>query len=313
MVEVHMITVISVAAAIVIVFFLKTMFVVDQQTVKVVERFGRYKKVAQAGLGFKIPLVDKIAGTVDLRIQQLDVEVETKTKDNVFVTIISSVQYFVIGNKSSDVYKAFYKLSDPDSQIKSYVFDVVRAKVPKMTLDNVFENKDDVAIAVKEELTETMQDFGYGILKALVTDINPDDKVKVAMNEINASERQKVAAANLGDAAKVKMIKEAEAEAESKRLQGEGIANQRKAIIDGLKKSVEEFQDSVPGTGAKDVMSLVLMTQYFDTLKEIGSSSKSNTILMPHTPGGMGELEAQLRQAIMTANIAANSAKDIKK
>lgn len=296
--------VISVIAVLVIIVVLRSIYIVDQQTVKVIERFGKYLKVSPAGLGFKIPLVDRVAGTVDLRIQQLDVEVETKTKDNVFTNITSSVQYYVIGNEPADVFKAFYKLSDPKSQIKSYVFDVVRAKVPKMVIDDVFENKDDIAIAVKEELAETMQDFGYGILKALVIDVNPDETVKAAMNEINTSQRKKVAAANLGDAEKIKMIKTAEAEAESKRLQGEGIANQRKAIIDGLKKSVEAFQDSVPGTAASEVMNLVLMTQYFDTLKEIGASSRSNTILMPHTPGGMGELQSQLRQTIMTATLA---------
>jgi len=283
---------------------LRSIYIVDQQTVKIIERFGKYLKVSPAGLNFKVPLVDRVAGTLDLRIQQLDVEVETKTKDNVFTNITSSVQYYVIGNEPSDVFKAFYKLSDPKTQIKSYVFDVVRAKVPKMVIDDVFENKDDIAIAVKEELAETMQDFGYGILKALVTDVNPAETVKAAMNEINTSQRKKVAAANLGDAEKIKMIKAAEAEAESKRLQGEGIANQRKAIIDGLKKSVEAFQDSIPGTAASEVMNLVLMTQYFDTLKEIGASSRSNTILMPHTPGGMGELQSQLRQTIMTANLA---------
>lgn len=289
--------IVAIVVALLIIF--DGVFIVRQQTSAVVERFGRFKRIAPAGLNFKIPLVDRVSGRLSLRIQQLDVKIETKTKDNVFVNVIVSVQYYVLPSKVVD---AFYKLQDPQGQITSFVFDTVRARVPSMILDDLFEKKDEIAMAVKSELDAVMDDFGYGIIKALVTDIDPDAKVKQSMNEINAAQRLREAAVQQAEADKIRVVKAAEGEAESKALQGQGIANQRKAIIDGLKESVQNFNKSVNGTSAEDVMNLVLMTQYFDTLKEIGLSSKSNTILIPHSPGGMGDISEQMRNAIITAN-----------
>lgn len=274
-------------------------FVVRQQTSAVIERFGRFKRIAPAGLNIKIPFIDRIAGKLSLRIQQLDVRVETKTQDNVFVFVVVSVQYYVLPTKVVD---AFYRLQNPQAQITSFVFDTVRARVPTIILDDLFEKKDDIAMAVKKELDQVMDDFGYGIVKALVTDIDPDAKVKASMNEINAAQRLREAAVQQAEADKIRVVKAAEGEAESKALQGQGIANQRKAIIDGLRDSVENFSDSVEGAKAQDVMNLVLMTQYFDTIKDIGLSGKSNTILIPHSPAGMGDISEQMRNAIITAN-----------
>jgi len=284
---------------VVIATILSGLFTVRQQTSAIVERFGRFQRIAPAGLNLKIPFIDHIAGRVSLRIQQLDVRIETKTKDNVFVFVVVSVQYYVLPSKVVD---AFYKLQDPQAQITSFVFDTVRARVPSMILDDLFEKKDDIAQAVKSELDAVMDDFGYGIVKALVTDIDPDAKVKVSMNEINAAQRMREAAVQQAEADKIRVVKAAEGEAESKALQGQGIANQRKAIIEGLKESVESFNATISGTKAEDVMNLVLMTQYFDTLKEIGLAGKTNTILIPHSPGGMGDISDQMRDAIITAN-----------
>lgn len=281
-------------------------FVVRQQTSAIVERFGKFNRIASAGLNIKIPIIDRIAGRASLRIQQLDVKIETKTKDNVFVFVIVSVQYYVLPGKVVD---AFYRLQNPQAQITSFVFDTVRARVPSIILDDVFEKKDDIAQAVKTELDTVMDDFGYGIIKALVTDIDPDAKVKVSMNEINAAQRLREAAVQQAEADKIRVVKAAEGEAESKALQGQGIANQRKAIIDGLRESVENFSSNVDGAKAQDVMNLVLMTQYFDTIKDIGLSGKSNTILIPHSPGGMGDINEQLRNAIITANEATKNSK----
>jgi regulator of protease activity HflC (stomatin/prohibitin superfamily) len=286
-------------AALLFILFANSLFVVRQQTVAVIERFGRFKRVAYAGLNIKVPLIDRIVARPSLRIQQLDVEIETKTKDNVFVRCIVSVQYCILPEKVAD---AVYRLQNPREQITAYVFDTVRARVPSIILDDVFQKKDDIAIAVKNELDIVMDDFGYNIIKTLVTDIDPDAKVKSSMNEINAAQRMREAAIQQAEAEKIRVVKAAEAEAESKALQGKGIADQRKAIIDGLKVSVENFSSSVDGTKAQDVMNLVLMTQYFDTLKDIGLSGKSNTILIPHSPGGMGDISEQMRNAIITAN-----------
>jgi regulator of protease activity HflC (stomatin/prohibitin superfamily) len=276
-------------------------YTVRQQTAAIIERFGRFKKVSSAGLNFKIPFIDRIAGRATLRIQQLDVRVETKTKDNVFVFVVVSVQYNVLPGKVVD---AFYRLQNPQEQITAFVFDTVRARVPNTNLDELFQMKDDIANAVKVELDQVMDDFGYGIIKALVTDIDPDAKVKVSMNEINAAQRLRVAAVEQAEADKIRVVKAAEAEAESKALQGQGIANQRRAIIDGLRESVENFSKSVDGANAQDVMNLVMMTQYFDTIKDIGSGSKTNTILIPHSPAGMGDLSEQMRNAMITAHEA---------
>jgi regulator of protease activity HflC (stomatin/prohibitin superfamily) len=286
-------------AIIVVLILANGLFTVTQQTSAIVERFGKFKRIASAGLNFKIPIIDRIAGRLSLRIQQLDVRVETKTKDNVFVFVVVSVQYYVLPGKVID---AFYRLQNPQAQITSFVFDTVRARVPSIILDDLFEKKDDIAQAVKTELDAVMDDFGYGIIKALVTDIDPDGKVKESMNEINAAQRMREAAIQQAEADKIRVVKAAEGEAESKALQGQGIANQRKAIIEGLKESVESFNNSIEGTRAEDVMNLVLMTQYFDTIKDIGLNSASNTILIPHSPGGMGDISEQMRNAIITAN-----------
>jgi regulator of protease activity HflC (stomatin/prohibitin superfamily) len=273
-----------------------TFFIVQQQEAEVVERFGRFKRVAKAGLNVKVPFIDRVAGNISLQIQELKVEVETKTKDNVFVIAIVSVQYLVL---EAHVFEAFYKLSDPRGQITSYVFDVVRAKVPTMDLDTVFENKDEVATAVKDELSDTMDDFGYAIIKALVTDIDPDANVKQAMNEINAAQRERVAASERGEADRILKVKAAQADAESKKLQGEGIANQRKAIIAGLKESVKDFEQAIPGAGPQDAMNMVLLTQYFDTLKEVGGNSRTNLLLVPHSPSAVGDIAGQIREAML--------------
>lgn len=286
---------------VVILVIIDGMFIVRQQTSGVVERLGKFHRIAGAGLNFKLPIIDRVTGRLSLRIQQLDVRVETKTKDNVFVLVVVSVQYYVLPSKVVD---AFYRLQNPQSQITSFVFDTVRARVPTIILDDLFEKKDDIAQAVKNELDTVMDDFGYGIIKALVTDIDPDAKVKASMNEINAAQRLREAAVQQAEADKIRVVKAAEGEAESKALQGQGIANQRKAIIEGLKESVENFSNTVDGAKAQDVMNLVLMTQYFDTIKDIGLTGKSNTILIPHSPGGMGDISEQMRNAIITANEA---------
>jgi regulator of protease activity HflC (stomatin/prohibitin superfamily) len=213
--------------------------------------------------------------------------------------MVVAVQYFVLPEK---VYDAFYKLDNATRQITSFVFDVVRAQVPKIKLDDVFEKKDDIANIVKSELSQVMEGFGYGILKALVTDIDPDAKVKESMNEINAAQRMRVAATERGEADRILKVKAAEGDAQSKALQGRGIADQRQAIVAGLRDSVDEFRKSVPGTTAKDVMNLVLMTQYFDMLKEIGASSRTNAILIPHSPGNLTTLTEQMRNAMIEAD-----------
>ena len=282
-----------------VVFIALGLFTVKQQTSAIIERFGKFNKVSRAGLNLKIPLIDQIAGRISLRVQQLDVRVETKTKDNVFVFVVVSVQYYVLPDKVID---AFYRLQNPTEQITAFVFDTVRARVPTMILDDLFEKKDEIAVAVKNELDQVMDDFGYGIIKALVTDIDPDAKVKASMNEINAAQRMREAAVQQAEADKIRVVKAAEAESESKALQGQGIANQRKAIIEELKESVESFNNQIQGTKAEDVMNLVLMTQYFDTIKDIGLSGKGNTILIPHSPGGMQDISTELRNAVITAN-----------
>ncbi len=276
-----------------------TLFTVEQRTTAIVQRFGRFVREVGPGIRARIPFVDRVVGRVNLRVQQLDVEIETKTEDNVFVRMVVAVQYYVLPEK---VYDAFYKLEDANRQITSFVFDVVRAQVPKIKLDDVFEKKDDIANIVESELAQVMEGFGYGILKALVTDIDPDPKVKEAMNEINAAQRMRVAATERGEADRILKVKAAEGEAQSKALQGRGIADQRQAIVAGLRDSVDEFRKSVPGTTAKDVMNLVLMTQYFDMLKEIGASSRSNAILIPHSPGSLASLTEQMRNAMIEAD-----------
>jgi regulator of protease activity HflC (stomatin/prohibitin superfamily) len=276
-------------------------FTVQQQSAAIVERFGKYVRTAKPGLNFKAPYIDKVVTRVSLRVQQLMVEVETKTQDNVFVKLLVAVQFRVADGSEADSY---YKLQDHVDQIKSYVLDVVRAKVPKMTLDEVFEKKDDVGASVKSELDISMKQYGFEIPNALVTDVNPADNVKAAMNDIQTQQRLQVAAAAKGEANKILVVKNAEAEAESKRLQGEGIAQQRRAIIDGLRESIAAFTDKVGSVNEHEVLNLVLLTQYFDTMKEIGVSSGSKVILVPHSPSGMTEITEQLRTAIITGNEA---------
>jgi regulator of protease activity HflC (stomatin/prohibitin superfamily) len=275
------------------------LFTVEQRTTAIVQRLGKFLREAAPGLHFKIPFVDKVVGRINLRVQQLDVRIETKTEDNVFVQMVVAVQYYVLPEK---VYDAFYKLDDATRQITSFVFDVVRARVPKIRLDDLFEKKDEIAEIVKSELAQVMDGFGYGILKALVTDIEPDARVKESMNEINAAQRMRVAANEKGEADRILKVKAAEGDAQSKALQGRGIAEQRQAIVTGLRDSVDAFRKSVPGTTAKDVMNLVLMTQYFDMLKEIGASSRSNAILIPHSPGHLATLSEQMRNAMIEAD-----------
>ena len=254
-------------------------FTVKQQTAAIIERFGKFHSIRQSGLHFKIPLIDKISGRLSLKIQQLDVIVETKTKDDVFVKLKVSVQFKVIKEK---VYEAFYKLDYPHDQITSYVFDVVRAEVPKMKLDDVFERKDDIAIAVKGELNDAMMDYGYDIIKTLVTDIDPDEQVKEAMNRINASEREKIAAQYEGDAQRILIVEKAKAEAESKRLQGQGIADQRREIARGLEESVDVLNNV--GINSQEASALIVVTQHYDTLQSIGEHTGSNLILLPNSP-----------------------------
>ncbi|PYV84380.1 MAG: SPFH domain-containing protein [Acidobacteria bacterium] len=279
-------------------------FQVETAAAVVVQRMGKFQRVATAGMNFKLPYIDQIAGRIDLRVQQLALDVETKTKDNVFVKIPVSVQYHVIPEK---VYEAFYKLANPKQQISSYVFNVILGHVPKMNLDDAFLQQSDIAIAIKDGLDDVMKTYGYAIDQALVTDIEPDEKVKAAMNEINAAQREQVAASARGEAEKILKVKQAEAEAESKALQGQGIANQRRAIIEGLKQSIEAFSAAVEGATAKDVMMLVLVTQYLDTIKEIGAQDKSNTLFMSHSPAAMGDLFRQLQDAVMIGQKAAGA------
>lgn len=297
-------TLFFVGLAFIILVLYSSIFIVDQQTIAIVERLGKFNRAATPGLNFKIPVFEWVKGWLSLRIQQLDVIIETKTKDNVFVKVTVSVQYHVAPDK---IFDAFYILTDPRRQIESFVFDVIRAEVPKMTLDDAFEKKDNIAIAVKNELADLMSDFGFSILKALVTNIDPDEKVKAAMNEINEQQRLRMAAQEKGEAEKIIRVKNAEAEAESMKLQGIGVANQRKAIIDGLKQSIQEFQNGISGVSAVDVMGLVMMTQYYDTLKEIGTQGKSSTILLPHSPSGMKDIAAQLREGIISGNLASGN------
>lgn len=264
-------------------------FTVKQQTAAIVERFGRFNSVRNSGLQIKIPIIDRIAGRINLKIQQLDVIVETKTKDDVFVHLKVSVQYQVM---RANVYDAFYKLESPAAQITSYVFDVVRAEVPKMKLDNVFERKDDVANAVKAELNDAMLDYGYDIIKTLVTDIDPDEKVKESMNRINASEREKVAAEYEAEAERIKIVAKARAEAESKRLQGQGIADQRREIARGLEESVDVLNNV--GINSQEASALIVVTQHYDTLQSIGEKNNSNLILMPNSPEAGSDMLNQM-------------------
>jgi regulator of protease activity HflC (stomatin/prohibitin superfamily) len=280
---------------------LASFFTVRTAEVAVITRFGKFLRVAEAGLNWKRPFLDSVAGLVSLRVNQITLTMETKTRDNVFVTIPISVQNRVRPEK---VYDAFYKLSDPVAQIKSYVEQVILGHVPGMTLDEVFASQSSIAAAVKKELDVDMATFGYEIVNVLVTDIVPDEKVKSAMNDINAAQREQVAANARGEAEKILVVKKAEAEAESKALQGQGIANQRKAIIEGLQVSIEQFQKVVEGASAKEVMQLVMVTQYFDTLKSIGENDKTSTLFLSHSPGAVKEISDEILQSMIIAERA---------
>jgi regulator of protease activity HflC (stomatin/prohibitin superfamily) len=280
---------------------LLSFFTVSTAQVAIVTRFGKFLRVAEPGLNWKWPFIDRVAGRVSLRVNQITLTMETKTKDNVFVTIPISVQNRVRPEK---VYDAYYKLSDPIQQIQAYVEQVILGHVPGMTLDEVFASQSGIAAAVKQELDADMAGFGYEIVNVLVTDIVPDAKVKSAMNDINAAQREQVAANARGEAEKILVVKKAEAEAQSKALQGQGIANQRKAIIEGLQGSIEQFQKSVAGASTSEVMQLVLVTQYFDTIKSIGEMDKTNTLFLSHSPAAVRDISEQILQSMLVADRA---------
>jgi len=280
---------------------LGSFFTVSTAQVAVITRFGKFLRVAEPGLNWKWPIIDSVAGMVSLRVNQINLTMETKTKDNVFVTIPISVQNRVRPEKT---YDAFYKLSNPMEQIQSYVEQVILGHVPGMTLDEVFASQSSIATAVKQELDADMATFGFEIVNVLVTDIVPDAKVKSAMNDINAAQREQVAANARGEAEKILVVKKAEAEAESKALQGQGIANQRKAIIEGLRGSIDQFKKVVDDASTSEVMQLVMVTQYFDTIKSIGESDKTNTLFLSHSPGVVREISDQILQSMLTAERA---------
>ena len=292
----------------VVVFVAAAFFMVKQQTAAIIERFGKFQSIRHSGLQMKIPLIDRIAGRLSLKIQQLDVIVETKTLDDVFVKLKVSVQYKVIRNK---VYDAFYMLDYPHDQITSYVFDVVRAEVPKMKLDDVFVKKDDIAIAVKSELNDAMMEYGYDIIKTLVTDIDPDLQVKAAMNRINASEREKIAAQFEGDAQRILIVEKAKAEAESKRLQGQGIADQRREIARGLEESVEVLNKV--GINSQEASALIVVTQHYDTLQSIGEETNSNLILLPNSPQAGSDMLNNMVASFTASNQIGEAMKQAKK
>ncbi|MBK6622518.1 MAG: SPFH domain-containing protein [Saprospirales bacterium] len=265
------------------------LFTVRQATAVIVQRLGKFHSIRQAGLQFKVPFVDQVDGRVNLKIQQLDVMVETKTLDNVFVRLKVAVQFRI---PPENVYDAFYKLQNPGEQITAYIFDTVRAEVPKMKLDDVFVRKDDIAIAIRRELEEAMNEYGYNIVKALVTDIDPDEEVKRSMNHINAAERKKLAAEYEGEAERIRIVAKARAEAESKRLQGQGIADQRREIAKGLEESVDILNNV--GINSQEASALIVVTQHYDTLQSLGEHGKSSLILMPNSPSSGSEMLSQM-------------------
>ncbi len=293
-----------VLALILLVTILKTLYTVRTATAGVVERFGKFDRITRPGLHVLIPFAERVY-FVDLQVRQANFSVETKTRDNVFVQIPVSVQYQVLDEK---IYDAFYRLSAPQKQIESFVFNSVLGHVPKLTLDETFEQQSGISVAVKIELDSIMSGFGFNILTALVTDIVPDSKVKNAMNDINAAQRSQVAAQARGEAEKILKVKQAEAEAESKALQGKGIAAERQAIIDGLRASIEHFRETVPGSTADDVMALVLLTQYFDTLRDIGTRGGTNTIFLPNNPGAANDFQTQILAGLRGGTYAPQNA-----
>ncbi|MBN2076729.1 MAG: SPFH domain-containing protein [Dehalococcoidales bacterium] len=282
----------------IVLFAVLSIYTVKQQTFAVIERFGKFSRVTDPGLHFRIPIMETISGRVSIRVNELNVKIRTKTNDNVFVDLLIAVQYFVDGKDK--VWDAFYKLTNPQQQMESWIFDTVRAKVPAMILDDVFEKKEEIATDVEESLTERLQYYGYSLVRALVNDIQPDAGVADAMNEINRQQRLRVAAEHEGEAKKIIVVKEAEADADSKRLSGEGIADQRTAIVEGLRESVSKTSKTL-GVEATSVMTLVLMTQYYDMLTDVGKNSKTNTIMLPHTPGAVGTIQEQIIASLETS------------
>ena len=276
-------------------------YVVRQQTYAVIERWGRFVRTVGPGIHLKVPIMDRVAGRVSVRVQELNVKINTKTNDNVFVDLLIAVQYFVDGEEK--VWDAFYKLTDPKQQMESWVFDNVRAKVPTMSLDSVFENKDEIAKEIEDSLGVRLSEYGYRLVRALVNDIQPDRGVADAMNEINKQQRLRVAAEFEGEAKKIIVIKGAEADARSKELSGEGIAKQRIAIVAGLRESVKDASDAL-GVDPESVMTLVLMTQYYDMLTDVGRNSRTNTIMLPHSPGAVNDLRQQIISASETGKVA---------
>lgn len=274
---------------------------VKQKNAVIIERLGKFNRVSKAGLHVKIPLIDSIAGNVNLRVRELPVEVETKTKDDVFVKIVVSVQFFVIDTVDG-IRDSFYELNNPEQQIQSYVFDSIRSEVPLMELDDVFAQKEKIAIAIKNELSDTMKQFGFDFIKALVTDIDPDAKVKQSMNEINAAKRMKEAAREEAAAGKIRVVAAAEADSESKRLAGEGIAKQRIAIANGLKESVEEVKLAMEDhVTSQDVMNMLFMTQHYETISKL-SENNTSTIFMPYSPDNVGDLQMQIQSSLIAVD-----------
>jgi regulator of protease activity HflC (stomatin/prohibitin superfamily) len=288
----------------IVIIIFSGLFIVKQQTAAIIERFGKYRSIRQAGLNLKVPLIDKVAGRISLKIQQLDVIVETKTKDDVFVHLKISVQFLI---QRDHVYNAFYKLQNPHEQITAFIFDTVRAEVPKLILDDVFVKKDEIAQAIQRELKQAMLDYGYDIIKALVTDIDPDENVKIAMNRINAAEREKTAAQYEGDAQRILIVERAKAEAESKRLQGMGIADQRREIARGLEESVDVLNRV--GINSQEASALIIVTQHYDTLQSIGGEANSNLILLPNSPQAGSNMLNEMVASFTAANQIGESMK----
>ncbi|MFC1927468.1 SPFH domain-containing protein [Chloroflexota bacterium] len=284
-----------------VVLIVLAIFAVRQQTFAIIERWGKFNRVVGPGLHVKVPIMDRVAGRVSIRVQELNVSIKTKTNDNVFVDLLIAVQYFVDGEDK--VWDAFYRLTNPQAQMESWIFDNVRAKVPGMILDSVFENKEEIAKEIEESLSARLSEYGYKLVRALVNDIQPDKGVADAMNEINRQQRLRVAAEYEGEAKKIIVIKEAEADAKSKELSGEGIAKQRIAIVAGLRESVKDASTAL-GVNAEGIMTLVLMTQYYDMLTDVGKNSRANTIMLPHSPGAVGDLREQIISSIETSKAA---------
>lgn len=275
------------AITIIVVLFLliKSFVITKQKQAKIIERLGKFQSIRRAGFSMIIPFIDRVAYLQDLRINELSVDIETITKDKVSVHITVAVQYY-IKDSSESIMNSAYELSNFRQQIRSYVFDEIRAEVPKKLLDEVFENKEDIEMAVKTGLSGAIEKYGFIIQNALVVDIDPDPNVKDAMNRINAATRDKIAAEEEGEAAKIRKVKAAEAEAESKRLQGQGIADQRNAIIKGFEESISAFGKNT-NIDQKEIMNFVILTQYYDTMREMAKDNP-NVIFMPHSPEGQG-------------------------